>query len=284
MEKLEAKKRIEEIEQIYNEMQGDYTSYSALIKGVEGSGKSTFLTTGRLPILVDLFDPKGAVLFNTDPRLIRLRKERKLFVRFFIKENSQQPTEYLRWEKQWQKDCKSGFLSMFGTYGVDSGTTWLEAMANYITHAKGGKRDYLIQGIRKTGNLQIEDYIPMYNMVMDLIKLSSSQGCDFIYIAHLVRKTIGDGEFSQVVTELDTYERLKSKIPKLFAEKYCMVKKPSSQGSKRILLLDSTGEYEASSQLMASGKLKKEEEPNLKELLKKAGLPTEDKPLVWNND
>lgn len=289
MEALEAQKRIEQIRAEYIASTGENTSFSALIKGVEGSGKTRLAATGRLPILVDLFDPKGYVLYHSDPILKQLMEEKKIIVRFFTKEDSKNPTEYKRWETQWMQDVKSGFLKLFGTYVLDSGTSWMEAMANYIIRKKGGKRLYQIEpGVNLTGNLEIQDYQPIYNLVMDMIKMSSAQGCDFIYLAHLVRVPVMErtltGELQETgrtITEMDIYNRLKSKVPKLFSEKYCMIKKPSREGVKHILLLESTGEYEASSQLKASGKLNAEEEPDLKKLLTKAGLPAEDKPLIW---
>jgi hypothetical protein len=145
-ETLEVKKKIEEIEQMYKDMIGEQISFS-------------------------MFDPKGSIIFHTDPYLKQLIEEKKLIVRPFSAENSQRPTEYQRWEAQWTEDCKTNFLSLFGTYVIDSGTTWLEAMANYISRKKGGKRNYELAGRTLTGNLEIQDYIPMYNMVMDLIKI-----------------------------------------------------------------------------------------------------------------
>ncbi len=279
IEILEVTKQIEEIDQQYKEMMGESTAISILLMGIYGSGKTRCACTGRLPILVDVFDPKGSVIFHTDPYLNELRKVGKIKLRPFWKENSQAPTEYMRWEKQWQEDCKSGFLSLFGTYVIDSGTTWIEAMGNYISKTQGGKRDYKLGSRILTGNLEIQDYIPMYNMILDAMKLSSSHGCDFIYTAHLL--TIEDEITGRITAVLDTYKRLKSKIPKLFSEKYVMNKRESGTGVKHELLLHSTGKFEASSQLMASGKIKDVEEPNLKELLKKAGLPVEDKPIPW---
>lgn len=279
MEKLEVTKQIEEIQQMYKEMMGEQLAFSCLLMGIFGSGKTRCSCTGRLPILVDMFDPKGSIIFHTDPYLKQLVEEKKLIIRPFSAENSQAPTEFERWERQWTEDCKSGFLSYFGTYVIDSGTTWLEAMANYISRKKGGKRDYMLAGRTLTGNLEIQDYIPMYNMVMDMVKISSSQGCDFIYTAHLL--TVEDEITGRVIAALDTYKRLRSKIPKLFSEKYVMSKEQTSQGPVHELLIHSTGKYEASSQLMASGKLNDIEEPDLKKLLEKAGLPTDDKPVEW---
>lgn len=279
METLEVKKTIQEIDKTYKDMMGDQVSFSCLLMGIYGSGKTRCACTGRLPILVDVFDPKGSVIFHTDPYLNKLRTEGKLKIRPYWSENSQEPSQYKKWEKQWQADCKSGFLSLFGTYVIDSGTSWLEAMANYVSRRKGGKRNYELDGRIITGNLEIQDYIPIYGLVMDMIKLSSSHGCDFIYTAHLL--TVEDEVTGKIVAVLDTYKRLKSKIPKCFSEKYVMVKRDASGGPIHELLIHSTGKYEASSQLMASGKLGDIEEPDLKKLLKKAGLPTEDKPILW---
>ena len=279
-EPLQAQKTIDEIQAMYKSMMGDSIAFSCLLMGIFGSGKTRLACTGRLPILVDMFDPKGSVIFHTDPVLKKLIAEKKLIVRPFWMENSQEPTEYARWEKQWKADCESGFLSMFGTYVLDSGTTWIEALANYVSKKKGGTRNYSLDGKMLTGNLEIQDYIPIYNLITDMIKISSSHGCDFIYTAHLL--TIEDEVTGRITAVLDTFKRLKSKIPKLFSEKYVITKTASGpDGVKHELLLHSTGKYEASSQLMASGNMKAKMEPNLLNILKLAGLPTADKPISW---
>jgi len=268
MEKLEVTKQIEQIENMYKEMMGEQLSFSALIAGIQGVGKSTFACSGRLPVLIDVFDPKGTLFIHSHPELKQLYKEKKILIRPYWNENSENPTEYKRWEDQWKDDCKSGFLNLFGTYVIDSGTTMVEAMSNYTRKRKG-----------RTENLAIQDYIPIYNALMDMIKITSSQGCDFLYIAHLT--TLQDEVTGEVKSELDTYKGLRSKIPKLFTEKYVLQKQRSAQGPKHILLTHSTGRFEASSQFASSGNIPDEVEPNLKELLKLAELPTDDKPITW---
>jgi len=278
MEKLEAKKTVEEIQKIYKEMMGEQIAIAILLMGAPGSGKTTFSCTGRLPILVDCFDPKGSVLFHTNPVFKKLISEGKLLVRLYINEDSQNPTEYLKWEKQWRKDCETGFLKLFGTYVIDTGTTWIESMVNYVARQKG--RLYKLPGRKAlTGNLEIQDYIPIYNMIMDTVKMSASHGCDFIYVAHLL--PIVDDVLGKVMYVLDTYKGLRTKIPKLFSEKYVITKEQKGIALEHHLLLRATGKFEASSQLQSSGKLHDREEPDLKKLLEKAGLPVEDKPLLW---
>lgn len=270
MEQLEVKKKIEDIHQLYQELMGEGKSaLSALVTGIQGVGKSSFACTGRLPILIDVFDPKGTLFIHVNPTLRQLYEERQIIIRPFWAENSEHPTEFSRWIKQWQEDCASGFLSMFGTYVIDSGTTMVEAMANYYRMKKG-----------RGDNLQVQDYIPLYNTVMDIVKISNSQACDFIYIGHLL--TVQDEVTGEVKAELDTFSRLRSKIPKLFTEKYVMIKKKTPKGVEHVILLTSTGRYEASSQLASSGLLENEiSPPNLKTLLEIVGLPTTDKELQW---
>ena len=268
MEKLEVNKQVEEIQGMYKEMMGEQVAFSAIVSGIQGVGKSTFACTGRLPILIDVFDPKGTLFIHSHPELKKLLESGQIIIRPYWNEDSKNPTEYLRWEKQWKEDCKSGFFNQFGTYVIDSGTTLIEAMSNYIRMKKN-----------RTDNLAIQDYIPLYNAMMDIVKITSSQGCDFIYIAHMV--TIQDEVTGEVKSELDTYKGLRSKIPKLFTEKYVLMKKRSPSGPKHVLLTHSTGQFEASSQFASSGNIPDEVEPNLKELLKLAGLPVDDKPITW---
>ena len=269
MPELEVKQKIDEIEAMYKEMMGAQTAFSALIMGIQGVGKSTFCCTGRLPILLDVFDPRGTLFVHANPELKQLYEEKKILIRPFWNEDSQNPTEYQRWYEQWQDDCKNNFLSLFGTYVIDSGTTMIEAMTNYVRKRKS-----------RGDNLQVQDYLPLYNTVMDIVKITSSQGCDFLYTGHLL--TVQDEVTGEVKAELDTYSRLRSKVPKLFSEKYVLMKKKTPSGPQHVLLTHSTGRYEASSQLASSGKIPAEVEPNLKKLLELVGLPTEDKPMEWS--
>lgn len=265
---LNVKEKISDIEKRYKELMGEQTSFSMLLMGIYGAGKTRCSCTGRLPILVDVFDPRGTVIFHTDPFLKQLLGQRKIVLRPFWKEDSKHPSEFDRWQKVWEEDCKNGFLSMFGTYVLDSGTTWIESMTNYIRVKKA-----------RGDNLQVQDYIPMYNLIMDVMRISSSQGCDFIYTAHLL--PIQDEVTGEVKAEIDTYKRLRSKIPKMFSEKYVVKKEKTSQGINHKLLLHSTGMYEASSQLMAAGNIPNKIDPDIKNLLRMAGLRTDDKSIQW---
>ena len=126
-------------------------------------------------------------------------------------------------------------------------------------------------GLRDYGNEPVQFDDGLYSL-----GLEPTPG---LFIAHMV--TIQDEVTGEVKSELDTYKGLRSKIPKLFTEKYVLMKKRSPQGPKHILLTHSTGQFEASSQFASSGNIPDEVEPDLKKLLELAGLPTDDKPITW---
>ncbi len=264
---LDADKKAQELIDLYNSMIGAFTSPAFLIMGLPGTGKTKLTTTGRLPILIDMFDPKGMILFETHPELKEMRKNGSIIIRYFGNENSERPSEYLKWEKQFLQDCQSGFLSYFGSYVTDTGNNMIRAMSNQIVKTKGGKR-------LETRNLEIQDYIPLYNTVKDIIAAVCSQGCDYFYLAHTY-------EFKNELTgdihvDIDTYERLRTQIKGCFSEKYHITRRKKPTGVEYQLLTTSAGLYEASTQLHGLDPI---EEPNIKKLFEKAGLSTKDKPL-----
>lgn len=266
MEQLDLTKRIEEIRNMYKDSDIRGT-FSCLVMGLFGAGKTSFIATGRKPILIDSFDPKGVIVLDDQI------ESGDVLVRPWWNERSDRPTEYSRWEKQWEKDIASGFLANFGTYAIDSLTTLIEALANETAKRKGRINDP-----KHDGNLAIQDYIPLYNNVRDIIKMSSAQGCDLVVTAHLVSES--DEVTGEITAELDTFKRLKSRVPILFTEKYVITEKPIQGGVRHLLLTSSKGRFRASTQLGRNGKFLQEEEPDIKKLLEKAGFSTEDKPKL----
>jgi len=262
MAEFNVEKQMAEIQAAYDDTT---ENFSALVQGEPGVGKTRFIGTGRLPILIDSFDPKGTIILR---RVYGdLMDKGLLLVRTFWNESYKDPKMYTKWEGLWERDIANKFFDNFGTYGIDSLSTFIDAMANEVSDEKG----------RKEGTLAIQDYIPLYNNLKDIVKITASQDCDFILTGHLepVKNEVTGG----VKSELAVFGKLKVQIPLLFTEKYVLTTKPSSDGTKYILLTQSTHRHTASTQLGAEGVFKREEEPNIKNLLKKAGLPTTDKTI-----
>ena len=240
-----------------------WNTFSALVMGAYGSGKTSLFRTARLPVLLDSFDPKGTVVLED------MEREGKIIIRRFWDEDSSRPSQYIRWRRLWEEDLRTGTLEKFGTYGIDSITTFIEALTNYIAAMK-----------QRDSNIPIErDYSIIYNHVRDVVKKSSSAGCDFIITAHIAMDR--DEISGEYIVELDTYKRLKTRLPILFSEKYVVDRRIGKDGKPKVVLLTGPqGKYRGSTQLGKDGKFEIEEEPDIKSLLRKAGLPDSDKPLL----
>ena len=262
MEKLDVKNRIEDIRNLYKERTKD-SNFTALVMGEPGMGKTHFICTGNKPILIDSFDPRGTTVIDIE--FAKEIRDGDIIVRTFWGESYKHPSMYKEWEAQWERDIRDGFLSHFGTYAIDSLSTFMDAMSNKVSKDKG----------RSGGTLAIQDYIPLYNTLKDIIKLTSSQQCDFILTGHL--QPYENELTREIKCELEAYGKLKVQVPLLFTEKYVLLAKPSSSGLQYKVLTQATHRYRASTQLGSGGRFNAEEEPNIKSLLKKAGLSSTDK-------
>ena len=261
MEQADQTKVNEAFDRIYSEYKNKASGefYSCLVIGVAGAGKTSFVATAPRPILIDSFDPRGTFVLREQI------EKKEVYVRQYWDENSKKPSQYAKWESQWEKDIASGFLENFATYSIDSATTFINAMTNEVARRFG-----------RTNNLPaIQDYMLMYNLVRDMVKITSTRRVNFILTGHSV--FVQDELSGEITVELDTYKKLKSQIPLLFTEKYVIVVKQTGGKARRVLLTAPQGRYMASTQLGSGGKFNTEEEPDLRNLLKKAGLPYEDK-------
>lgn len=261
---IEVNKRLEEIDSMYEDSVN--TPMSALILGGPGVGKTSLALTGPKPILVDSFDPRGTVIL----RKFKQEHPKDLYIRTFWNEDSQKPTEYMKWERTIDKDLSTNFLSEFGTYSCDTFTTMLDALTNATASAKN-----------RVDNLPaIQDYRIIYNTVRDIIKKMASQSCVFLMMGHIeFDKNDLTGE---VTASIAAFKGLKTIVPPLFTEKYVLLVKnmrDENGKAKRVLLTDHKGMYSASTQIGA-GIFQAEEEPNIKSLLLKAGLPYNDKMII----
>lgn len=234
-------------------------SFSALVMGEFGSGKTQLAKTCVKPVLLFSFDPKGTIVLREE-----IKSGEVLPVTFW-NENSKDPKEYSRFEDLLESYLKNNFLEKFGTVMIDSGTTFLQALANEV-----GRRNN-----RQDGKLAIQDYIVIYNTVQDIIKLISSRKTNFILTMHLIQ--IQDELTGELIRELDTYKGLKTKIPILFTEKYALTEVVKRDKVEHYLLTSPYENYRASTQLGTNGIFETKEEPNIKKLMEKAGFDTTDK-------
>jgi len=259
---LEIKKEIEALQKMYSDDPRQKT-FNALILGESGSGKSFLLRTCRKPVHIDSFDPGGTKglqeYINKGEIIVDSRYEG---------ENPMKPEMFELWMKEMEKREKMGYFNHIGTYCLDSATTWSESIMNWVlkkAHLSG------------TAPRFTHDYVPQKVQIRNWLRELLDLPCDFILTGHL------EGDKDEVSGRM-TYRFMTTgkgvtTIPLLFDEIYVLDPKDSSKGVDYRILTQSTGTYVARSRLAKEGLLDKYEKCDIKEILKKAKLPHEDKPL-----
>lgn len=243
--------------------------FSALITGETGSGKSYLFRTCRKPVFIDSFDPGGSKCLRDEIKTGNVIVDTR-----WENEDPYAPTAYEEWVKETDHRLRTGFFDLIGTYGIDSMSSFADAVMNFQ-----------LSGAGRAGESPkfTKDYTPQKTNMINKIKRFMTLPCDFIVTGHLrmIEEVVGkskDGEdIKRVKYRFLTTGQAVVTIPMQFDELYVMIGKDTSSGVDRTLLIDSQGQYIARSRLRAGGKLDKEEPADIKKLLKKIGLRWEDK-------
>lgn len=230
--------------------------FNALVIGDFGSGKTTLAATARRPILIHSFDPGGS-------RSIKDQcEEGGIYVDTrFEYESRKKPTAYMLWMKEMARFEKEKTFENLGTYVIDSATTWYMAMYNQA-NILGGEKGYKF-------------WQSIIDQVTDGVARCHAAPCDFIMTGHVDYDK--DEVLGSVQAKVMIGGSMARKLPILFDEYYVMRVKPGTE-NKHVILTRRDGLHKPSTRLGSGGRFTKEEEPNIKALLKKAGYSTEDKP------
>lgn len=254
------------IHELYNN-DDKQKSFNALVLGETGSGKSFLLRTARKPVHIDSFDPGGTKCLQKEKSTELL--DGILADTRFESEDRLNPSVYQLWKTEFERRRKMGYFDYIGTYVIDSSTSWAEVIMNRLLQKVG----LAGQAPRFT-----KDYTPQKIEIYNMLSLCLDLSCDFILTGHLeqyedaVDKTI---RYRYMVTGKGAII-----IPTKFDEIYCMVPKETSEGVTYRLLTKNTGTYTACSRLAKGGLLDTYEKPDIKGILRKAGMDTSDKPLL----
>lgn len=245
--------------------------FSAIVTGETNSGKTFLLRTARFPVHIDSFDPGGTKCLRDE-----IEKGNIVADTRWETEDPFDPKVYAEWKKAIELRIQLGYFDMFGTYCIDSLTTFGHAAMNAQLASRGDAGG--VPQHRRDFNPQ---KVEIENQIRRLMNLS----CDFIITGHLrenrdlrsVDKKTGI-KFEEVRYRLHITGQAVITVPLLFDELYVL--KGKGESPRRELLIDSLGMYIARSRLKADGKLKAIEDPNIRELLKKVSLDWKDKPKL----
>ena len=247
--------------------------FSALVTGETNAGKTYLLRTARKPIHIDSFDPGGTKclrdLIDSGDVIADTQWEA---------DDPYNPKVFAAWMKATDLRFQIGYFKQFGTYCIDSATTFGEAIMGYQLGMKSRAGE--------APQMRV-DYMPQKTFMTNYIKKLMSLPCDFILTGHLreIKKLIYIDTKTGITTEDIKYRFYTTgqavvTIPLLFDEIYVIVGKEGRDGPKREMLIDSLGTYIARSRLKAKGLLNAIEEPDIKAILKKIGMDSSDKPKL----
>ena len=264
-----------ELKRVQDYYKGDSLQkrFSALICGETNAGKTYLLRTARLPVHIDSFDPGGTKglrdMIASGDIVVDTRYE---------DDDPFNPKAYADWKKATDIRFQIGYYNQFGTYCLDSATTFGIAIMNYVLAAKGRAGE--------APQMRI-DYQPQKTEMTNYFRKLMNLPCDFILTGHLreMRKVLSVDTKTGVAREeikfrFYTTGQAVVTIPLLFDEIYVITGKNDRGGVKREMLIDALGEYIARSRLKSKGLLNAIEPPDLKALLKKAGFDPQDKPKL----
>lgn len=239
-------------------------SFNALIYGYMGTGKTTMIGTARKPILLHCFDPGGEKVL-----VDQINKGEVMVNNSFQNEEAKKPTAYKDWEKEFDRlRGIDGFFESIGTFAIDSVTTWSEALMNTILKSNG----------RAGGTPQMQDYLVQINILRDTIKLITTLPCDVILTGHV--DTEKDEITGRIMSGVMITGKLKEKLPLLLDEVYMSTSKETRNGIDYSILTRNTGQYKARTRIGRGGIFETYEVPDIKVLLRKAGIDDSDKPLL----
>lgn len=271
--KLEIKTAISDIDKMYSI--NDMSHFSMLVSGYPKTGKTSLILTCPRPILIYSFDPKGTLVLRD------AIKEGWCKVLTYWGEHSQEPSEYMRFEEDFERHLEQGFFNYFGTVCIDSFTFFMEALTNQTSEAMGsikmGEKGTVQKRILNLPHMG--DYRVIYNTVRDVIKLASNEDCNFLLTSHL--ETYEDELTKEVSTDILTFNKLKGIVPAMFTENYIMMIKKGPNGPEHWLQTKTYGRFKAGSQLGMGDRFDLYEEPDIKKLMIKAGLDPKDKVIKW---
>ena len=271
-----AKQRTAKFMSAYNGIMSAENNVTVLLMGEPGVGKTSFLTTCKGPILIDHFDPKGTTIIN---ELIKSRND------IVVRPRWNMDTAYKEWKEDFTQDISSGYLSHFGTYSIDTITSFSDAVTYDVTEEKGREDNVPLSTVR--GELVGADYNYIKARIQNAIKLALGQKCDVVMTAHLIK--YADAK-QNIHIDLVATGKLKVIIPSLFTEKWILYVNPADRS--RWIILDRYGSYEGSTQIGVGyneegERIKKLgidggpfEYPDMKKILEKCGLSTKNKPSL----
>lgn len=265
---IDIRSEIEAINNMYK-THAEQTAFRGLIFGDVGTGKTSLIKTCPRPIHVDSFDPDGTTTIRDEIKQGWIVADTRWEL-----DDPDKPTQFVEFEKVFDKRRADGYFNFFGTYVLDSLTTFGDAAMNGLLSKLGRKN-----GIPQTGKTGDNDYVSQQKLIEPLIRQMLNLPCHVIILAHPDLRS--DEDTGKKTVGPKVYGQLALKLPLMFSEIYCTQTEVSKEGLTYRLLTKQNGYFRCRSRLANKGQLNMYEEQDIKQILKKTGFNAEDRPIPW---
>jgi len=265
---LEVQKRALEVREMYLSKPAQ-TGVNVLLYGDWGTGKTTFASTCPTPVFVDSFDPQGTIVEALQP----LIRSGDVIVESRWEDDSwKKPHAFSEWETEMERRMKMGFFEHFGTYMLDSLTRFSESCLWQICK----------KAQRPGQPYQLQDYNVQQLTIVDWLGQIAMLPCHTVITGHIEK--MQDQVSGAMETGLLLAGKLSEKVSLAFVEKW-VTRVVRGQNNKNEYKVQThpEGIYRAETRIGGS-RFSTFEEPNFRELLKKAGYPAEDKPSFFKKE
>lgn len=275
MDQIKITEHISKVASFYNEHPSSQY-FHGLIIGDKGAGKTSLALTCPAPVYIFSFDPAGTSLAG-----IKEAKDKGLIIPDIRYEydNPRTPTAYSLFESEFNALGSEGFFSAMGTVILDSTTTLADAAINQILRKEGRQLAPMnIKSDGKANGMQIQDWGTFKSVIIRWAHAFSMLPCHTLIFGHVDH--VRDETTQSFVKRLMLPGSASEELPIYMPEFLVLKTRQTSKGIERFLLTQPLEGYKATTRIGGKGVFATEEPADIRALLKKAGLPYEDKPLL----
>lgn len=246
-------KGFESVKSAYEEIPEN--SFSALLLGESGTGKTIMCETLPGKTLIHSFDPRG--LESIEQTI----KEKDILPDIRWEKSTASRPLAGAWQQEFNRLKRNNLFKEFDNYVIDSYTFFSQMFIDQIAKENG----------RSNGLLQIQDWQILGNTIKDTLKECCALPCRFILTAHIIPLTEEDmtGKKRTIAYTIYANPKLQLYIPALFSEVYCLRTKTVGNKPTRELITDRYQNYLSKTRKGRDGKFDLIEKPDFGVLLKK---------------
>lgn len=232
-------------------------TYSFLIYGNSGVGKTYSLKTAPRPVLLHSFDPGG---WKT------LREEVEAGDIIVDSRFESGPNPFALWEKVFFDLVQGKVFEHFATYAIDSGTFWANAMLEALAAYEGAK------------TIQLQHYKEQQRRIGTIIKTITGLPCHFVLTGHVESER--DETDGKIKNSIMVSGKAKVLLPMNFDEVYCLHSDFKDKKEYHYFQVKTDGKFTARSRILKNIEGAFLDDASFETVFKKGNVPFVNKPKI----